>query len=181
MLRPERRALRTETNCSARSESFGNSILEGWKFSWRNYEVRVGLLVVSAAMFLLIPFTTLLPVFARDILQVGARGQGILLTCMGIGALFSSLLVAFSATPAARPFHHRRRSLVRRPVGDFFGFFFVWFVDGFDVHDRALPCDLPCADPNCHTVLFSCGISRPDYGAFPHDPSDSRGRCNVDR
>ena len=95
MLRPERRALRTETNCSARSESFGNSILEGWKFSWRNYEVRVDLLVVSAAMFLLIPFTTLLAVFARDILQVGARGQGILLTCMGIGALFSSLLVAF--------------------------------------------------------------------------------------
>ena len=68
---------------------------EGWKFSWRNYEVRVGLLVVSFAMFLLIPFTTLLPVFARDILQVGARGQGILLTCMGIGALFSSVLVAF--------------------------------------------------------------------------------------
>lgn len=58
-------------------------------------KVRVGLLVVSTAMFLLIPFTTLLPVFARDILQVGARGQGILLTCMGIGALFSSLLVAF--------------------------------------------------------------------------------------
>jgi predicted MFS family arabinose efflux permease len=46
-------------------------------------------------MFLLIPFTTLLPVFARDILQVGARGQGILLTCMGVGALFSSVGVAF--------------------------------------------------------------------------------------
>jgi MFS family permease len=95
MLRAEQRALRTETNRSPHSESFGHSILEGWKFSWRNYEVRVGLLVVSAAMFLLIPFTTLLPVFARDILQVGARGQGILLTCMGIGALFSSLFVAF--------------------------------------------------------------------------------------
>ena len=95
MLRPERRALRTETTGSPDNESFGHTILEGWKFSWKNYEVRVGLLVVSTAMFLLIPFTTLLPVFARDILQVGARGQGILLTCMGIGALFSSLLVAF--------------------------------------------------------------------------------------
>jgi len=95
MLRGEARALRTESNCSPHRESFGHSVLEGWKFSWRNYEVRVGLLVVSAAMFLLIPFTTLLPVFARDILQVGARGQGILLTCMGIGALFSSLFVAF--------------------------------------------------------------------------------------
>ena len=95
LLRPEQRAARNDQSRPARAESFGQSILEGWKFSWRNYEVRVGLLVVSAAMFLLIPFTTLLPVFARDILQVGARGQGILLTCMGIGALFSSVFVAF--------------------------------------------------------------------------------------
>ena len=45
-------------------------------------------------MFLLIPFTTLLPVYARDILHVGATGQGVLLTSMGIGALFSSVFVA---------------------------------------------------------------------------------------
>src|SRR6185503_9580844 len=96
MLRPEQRhSSIADKSRSGRGESFAQSILEGWKFSWRNYEVRVGLLVVSFAMFLLIPFTTLLPVFARDILQVGARGQGILLTCMGVGALFSSVLVAF--------------------------------------------------------------------------------------
>jgi MFS family permease len=96
MLRPEQRhSSIADESRSGHGESFARSILEGWKFSWRNYEVRVGLLVVSFAMFLLIPFTTLLPVFARDILQVGARGQGILLTCMGIGALFSSVLVAF--------------------------------------------------------------------------------------
>ena len=95
MLRPERRGAKAAQGHAADRESFGQNILEGWKFSWRNYEVRVGLLVVSAAMFLLIPFTTLLPVFARDILQVGARGQGVLLTCMGIGALFSSVFVAF--------------------------------------------------------------------------------------
>jgi MFS family permease len=95
MLRPEQRTSAASRARAAHGESFGQNILEGWKFSWKNYEVRVGLLVVSVAMFLLIPFTTLLPVFARDILQVGARGQGILLTCMGIGALFSSVLVAF--------------------------------------------------------------------------------------
>jgi MFS transporter, DHA1 family, staphyloferrin A biosynthesis exporter len=43
---------------------------------------------------LLIPFSTLLPVFARDILAVGAKGQGLLLTSMGVGALLSSVLVA---------------------------------------------------------------------------------------
>lgn len=95
MLRPEHQASAASRAHAKHGESFGRNIIEGWKFSWNNYEVRIGLLVVSIAMFLLIPFTTLLPVFARDILQVGARGQGILLTCMGVGALFSSVLVAF--------------------------------------------------------------------------------------
>jgi predicted MFS family arabinose efflux permease len=37
---------------------------------------------------------TLLPVFARDILGVGASGQGLLLSAMGVGALGSSVLIA---------------------------------------------------------------------------------------
>ena len=75
-------------------ESFGESIIEGWKFSWRTPEVRTGILIVIVAALFMIPFSTLLPVFARDLLQVGARGQGLLLTAMGIGALCSSILIA---------------------------------------------------------------------------------------
>jgi MFS family permease len=76
------------------SESFAKSIVEGWKFSWRNLEVRTALLVVMFASLLIVPFTTLLPVFARDILDVGASGQGFLLTAMGIGALGSAMMIA---------------------------------------------------------------------------------------
>ena len=75
-------------------ESFFQSIVAGWKFSWRNIEVRTGLLVVAYASLFIIPFNTLLPVFARDLLGVGAKGQGLLLTSMGIGALASSVLIA---------------------------------------------------------------------------------------
>ena len=75
-------------------ESFGQSIIEGWKFSWRTPEVRTGILIVIVAALFMIPFSTLLPVFARDLLHVGARGQGLLLTAMGIGALCSSILIA---------------------------------------------------------------------------------------
>ena len=75
-------------------ESFTQSILEGWKFSWRKIEVRSGILVVIIAALFMIPFSTLLPVFARDLLHVGAKGQGLLLTAMGIGALCSSLIIA---------------------------------------------------------------------------------------
>ena len=74
--------------------SFGQSIVEGWTFSWRNETVRAGLLITMCASLFIMPFTTLLPVFARDILGVGATGQGGLLTAMGIGALCSAVLIA---------------------------------------------------------------------------------------
>jgi MFS family permease len=75
-------------------ESFGQSIIEGWKVSWRTAEVRTGILIVIVAALFMIPFSTLLPIFARDLLHVGAKGQGLLLTAMGVGALCSSVLIA---------------------------------------------------------------------------------------
>ncbi len=81
-------------NRAAHEESFGQSIIEGWKFSWRNEAVRTGLLAVMFVSLLIAPFATLLPVFARDILRVGASGQGLLVTAMGIGALCSAFLIA---------------------------------------------------------------------------------------
>ena len=87
-------SVRYSSSSGAHTESFAQSIIEGWKFSWRNEIVRVGILVVVIAALFIIPFSTLLPIFARDILAVGAQGQGFLLTSMGIGALASSLLIA---------------------------------------------------------------------------------------
>ena len=49
--------------------------------------------MMCASLFI-VPFTTLLPVFARDLLGVGATGQGGLLTAMGMGALCSAVLLA---------------------------------------------------------------------------------------
>lgn len=68
--------------------------MEGWRFARSSEPVRIGLLITMIAAVLILPFTTLLPVFARDILHVGSTGQGILLTCMGIGALFSATVLA---------------------------------------------------------------------------------------
>jgi len=77
----------------ARRTALGG-IVEGLAFSWRTPEVRAGLLVTTTASLLIMPFSTLLPVFARDLLRVGAHGQGGLLTAMGLGALCSAFLVA---------------------------------------------------------------------------------------
>ena len=56
--------------------------------------MRTGLLIAMFASLLIVPFTTLLPVFARDILGVGATGQGLLLTAMGVGAMGSGFVIA---------------------------------------------------------------------------------------
>jgi MFS family permease len=75
-------------------ESFARSIVSGWKFSWRKEEVRSSLLIVIVASLFMVPFSTLLPIFARDLLDVGAQGQGLLLTSMGIGAFGSAMIIA---------------------------------------------------------------------------------------
>lgn len=93
-LRPAQR-MSTHTGAHAdQRESFGQSIVEGCRFSWKNQAVRAGLLCTMLGSFFVAPFTTLLPVFARDVLEVGANGQGLLVTAMGIGALCSAVLVA---------------------------------------------------------------------------------------
>jgi MFS family permease len=87
-------AARSAHGKHSHNESFAQSIVEGWKFSWHNDAVRASLLIVTCSSIFIIPFMTLLPVFARDVLHVGATGQGLLLSAMGIGALFSSVLIA---------------------------------------------------------------------------------------
>jgi MFS family permease len=93
-LRPVPSAAPSGHGGAAPVASFGQSIVEGWTFSWRNEAVRTGLLITVCASLFMMPFTTLLPVFARDLLGVGATGQGGLLTAMGLGALCSAVLVA---------------------------------------------------------------------------------------
>jgi predicted MFS family arabinose efflux permease len=93
-LRPAPSAAINVRGHAAPGASFSQSIVEGWAFSWRNEAVRAGLLIMMGASMFIVPFTTLLPVFARDLLGVGATGQGGLLTAMGLGALCSAVLLA---------------------------------------------------------------------------------------
>lgn len=70
------------------------SIAEGWQFIARSETVRIGITISMLASFLAMPFVSMLPVFARDILGIGASGQGLLLTGMGIGAVTTAFLIA---------------------------------------------------------------------------------------
>jgi MFS family permease len=77
-----------------RAESFRQSIADGWHFIVGNDTVRIAMTISMLSSFLAMPFASMLPVFARDILLIGAQGQGLLLTGMGIGAVSAAFMIA---------------------------------------------------------------------------------------
>ena len=83
MLRRDQNVDAVGRNAACQDESFVRTVIEGWQFSWRNFEVRIGMMVVSISMFLLIPFTTLLPVFARDISACRRQRPGVITNVHG--------------------------------------------------------------------------------------------------
>jgi predicted MFS family arabinose efflux permease len=79
---------------SEHQSSLGRSLVDGWK-----YLIQERLLLVTASLALvsglfLRPFQTLLPVFARDVLGVGAAGLGFLSAAAGAGAMIGALAAA---------------------------------------------------------------------------------------
>jgi MFS family permease len=85
---------RGEAAPSRREESWLAGIRDGLAFARRTTLVRVllGLVVVSSIFGM--PYTILMPVFARDVLDVGSRGLGFLMGAAGLGAMIGALYVA---------------------------------------------------------------------------------------
>jgi len=77
-----------------RRASVLSSTLEGWRFIAGNETVRASMMITATTALLAVPFITLLPIFAKDVLDVGATGQGLFLAAMGVGALLSAVLLA---------------------------------------------------------------------------------------
>lgn len=71
------------------------SLKDGFEYIKGNKVILSLLLIISVASFLTIPYIALMPVFARDILTIGAEGLGFLLTAVGAGAILGALLVAY--------------------------------------------------------------------------------------
>jgi predicted MFS family arabinose efflux permease len=74
---------------------FFQSFKEGFSYL-AGQRAMIWLLVALAASSVFgIPLVTLLPVFARDILKIGAAGYGVLVGAFGAGAVLSGILIAF--------------------------------------------------------------------------------------
>ncbi len=68
--------------------------------SYARHEPVVGMLLVAVGVFSLFAMNrlTLIPLFADQVLHVGAQGFGFLMGSMGLGALVGALTLAFSPT-----------------------------------------------------------------------------------
>ena len=87
-------ALRPTRSVSVHSESAWDDLKEGGRYVRGNTIVLGLLLLTLLTVMLSMPFQFLMPIFTEDILDVGARGLGILLSVSGIGALVGSLVIA---------------------------------------------------------------------------------------
>lgn len=76
-----------------RNVSFG-ALKEGWKFVFSQPLVRVTMLLDFVATFFS-SANQLLPVFAKDVLDVGAQGFGILSAASAVGAVSASVVMTF--------------------------------------------------------------------------------------
>ena len=94
----------TRSGTPSGATSVTQDMVEGLKVSWRTPIFLALLTVLAVVSFCTKPYTQFMPVFARDILQVGAPGLGILLMAPGAGAIVGGLTLA-SARRLPQPHH----------------------------------------------------------------------------
>jgi MFS family permease len=78
----------------ARKEPFFSSIKAGFVFVAQDRNIRTLMIIAHGPLTLGMPYTSLLPIFAKDVLHGDARLQGLLLTLVGIGSVAGALVVA---------------------------------------------------------------------------------------
>ncbi len=77
-----------------RTASTLENLREGFAYLWSNRLARTLVSMIAAASILALPYAMLLPVFARDVLEVGAQGLGWLLSAAGAGAFAGGIALA---------------------------------------------------------------------------------------
>jgi MFS family permease len=86
-------AIRIQKSAKPRTAASAGALLSGLHYIWNN---KLILAAISLDLFavLLGGAVALLPVYAREILKVGASGLGLLRTAPGVGAVITAVLVA---------------------------------------------------------------------------------------
>lgn len=70
-------------------------LAEGWTYSFRYPSIRAILLLLALVSFMGVPYTSLIPIFAKDIMKGNSETHGFLLAFAGVGSLVGSLYLSF--------------------------------------------------------------------------------------
>jgi MFS family permease len=106
---------------TAASQSIVRDTVDGLSLAWNTPIFLALFTVLGIVTFCTKPYTQFMPVFARDILEVGAPGLGLLLMAPGAGAILGGLTLA-----SARRFPRPQRLLFFLAAG--FGTAMVFFA-----------------------------------------------------
>jgi MFS family permease len=109
-------------------EPLFQSIKAGFAYVGTNKNIRTQLILALGPLTLGMPFTNMMPIFARDVLHGGAQLQGFLLSAFGVGSLLGALVLA--SIPRRRA--HALPAVIGALVFSIMVFFFglshwVWF------------------------------------------------------
>jgi MFS family permease len=74
------------------------SLMDGFRYVWTTQAIRGVLVIVAVAGLLTMPYVSLMPVFAKDILQGDSRSYGFLMAGVGAGAILGALSAATIGT-----------------------------------------------------------------------------------
>jgi len=89
------RGLEFQGTGTRRIVSYLHDLGEGLRFIKDNKDILRVMVIVATFSLFGIPFVTLLPVFAEDILRVGAKGLGYLGGASGLGAFTAAFIIAY--------------------------------------------------------------------------------------
>ena len=84
-------SVRTRSNVSVKAF---DGIVKGLAYIRHNVNVLSVLLFTLVIVLLAMPYNNLMPIFVDDVLKVGARGMGILISVSGVGAMAGSIVLA---------------------------------------------------------------------------------------
>ncbi len=79
---------------ASRGVSVWRNLAEGAGYVWHHPTLRTQMSLALIPVVIALPYVTLLPVFAKDVLHVGPTGFGLLSSAPGLGALIGTLTIA---------------------------------------------------------------------------------------
>jgi MFS family permease len=77
-----------------RSKRVWDELVEGWQYVSGSVPIRAILLLLALVSFVGMPYTVLMPIFAGTVLHGGAHTLGLLMSCVGVGALTGAIALA---------------------------------------------------------------------------------------